>query len=685
MTKQKKLVNRELNWLAFNHRVLQEAADPSVPLIERLRFLGIFSNNMDEFFKVRVATVKRMIGLEKYAKDIIGEKPKKLLAKIQNRVIGLQEQFEVVYDAIRQELEKENIFLINEHQLNDGQRSFVENYFDEKVLPVLSPIMLNHVEQFPALADKSIYLAVRLTSSLPDITKEFALIEIPAQYVSRFLVLPPSGEKKYIILLDDVIRACLYKLFAIFHFDHVEAYTVKITRDAELDIDNDITKSFLEQISRSVSGRKKGEPVRFVYDNQIPDDLLHYLIRHLGLDDDDNIIPGGRYHNFKDFMAFPNLGDPHLEYSKTDPISHPEIKPGKSIINLVSRKDLLLYYPYQKYSHFIDLLREASMDPNVRVIKVCLYRIGQLSRVTNMLINAARNGKEVTVVMELRARFDERSNIYWSRELEEAGVKVIFGIPNLKVHAKIVQISRKENKKIVHYAVVSTGNFHDGNALVYSDLTLFTSDKRITHEVKKVFDFFENTFKRHTYKHLLVSPNFMRRRLISLIENEIVHAKQGRNAYIFLKINNIVDVDMIKKLYKASQSGVKIRLMVRGVCSLMPGVPGLSENIEGRAVIDKFLEHARIFIFCNNNRELFYISSADWMTRNLDHRVEVAAPIYDPELQRQILHYMDLHWKDNVKARIINAEQDNRYYTNKQPDKTRSQMKLYELLKENKL
>jgi polyphosphate kinase len=685
MAKQKKLINREMSWLAFNHRVLQEAADPTVPLIERLRFLGIFSNNMDEFFKVRVATVRRMIGLEKYAKEIIGEKPKKLLNRIQERVIDLQKQFEKIYYDILCGLEKENIFLINEKHLSPSHRVFVENYFDENVLPVLSPIMLNQLDQFPSLADKSIYLAVRLTRATTEGSREYALIEIPSQEVSRFLVLPPDEDKKYLMLLDDVIRACLPKLFAIFRYTHMEAYTIKITRDAELDIDNDISKSFLEQISKSVSGRKRGEPVRFVYDKHIPEDLLHYLSRHLGLDSDDNIIPGGRYHNFKDFIEFPNIGGKHLEYHRTPAVSHPDIRPGESLLHLLSKKDLILYFPYQKYAHFIDLLREASIDPEVKTIKVCLYRIGRVSRIANMLINAARNGKDVTVIMELRARFDEKSNIFWSREFEEVGIKVIFGIPNIKVHAKIVQISRKEGKKMMHYAVVSTGNFHDGNAAVYSDLTLFTSDKRISQEVKKVFEFFENTFKRNTYKHLLVSPNFMRRRLLKLIDHEIVNAKMGRPAYIFIKINNIVDTEMIRKLYKASQAGVKIRLMVRGICSLMPGIPGLSENIEIHAVIDKFLEHARVFVFCNNNKELFYISSADWMTRNLDHRVEVAAPIYDPHVKEQVMHYMNIHWYDNVKARIVSPEQDNKYLVDSQPEKIRSQMKVYELIKENKL
>ncbi|MGC9470618.1 MAG: polyphosphate kinase 1 [Bacteroidales bacterium] len=687
MSKTKKIINRELSWLAFNHRVLQEAADPGVPLIERLRFLGIFSNNMDEFFKVRVASVKRMIGHEKEARRIIGEKPRNLMNRIQQTVIGLQKVFDKTYLEIVGQLEKENIFLINETQLSDKHRNFVEEYFESVILPNISPIMLRNVQEFPPLTDKSIYLVVILKRQKKHAAQtEYALIELPTDMASRFLVLPPEKNRKFIMILDDVIRTGLPRIFSIFNFDHFEAYTIKLTRDAELDIDNDISKSFLELISSSVSDRKKGQPVRFVYDKNIPRNLLDYLIREMDLDEEDNLIPGGRYHNFKDYMEFPNTGRTALEYSPTPPLIHPELFPGQSILEVMAQKDILLYYPYQKFSHFIDLLREASMDPAVKTIKICVYRVARVSKVTNALINAARNGKEVTVIIELRARFDEKSNIYWARKLEEAGVRVIFGVPGLKVHSKILQISRREGKSIRHYALVSTGNFHEQNAGVYSDLTLLTSDLRISQEVKKVFDFFENTFKTYTYKHLLVSPMNMRRRLITLIDKEIQHTHAGKPAYIILKINNLVDAEMIKKLYKASQAGVKIKLLIRGICCLVPGLPGISENIEARAIIDKFLEHSRIFIFSNLGKEKFYISSADWMPRNLDHRVEVATPVYDPLLQQQIRNYIDIQWSDNVKNRIINDSQSNPYVVRRPGEnKIRAQIKLYEMIRDGSL
>ncbi len=683
----KKMINRELSWLAFNHRVLQEAGDPKVPLVERIRFLGIFSNNMDEFFKVRVASVKRMIDHEKLAKRIIGEKPRNLLNKIQQTVMRLQGIFDRTYADIVQQLAQEHIHLINEKQASAEQKRFIEQYFESGILPNISPIMLRNVEGFPSLTDKSIYLVIILRSSeKPDSDSEYALIELPTDQVSRFLVLPPNGDNKYIMILDDVVRVGLKRIFSIFHYDQFEAYTIKLTRDAELDIDNDISKSFLEIISSSVSDRKSGQPVRFVYDQHIPKNLLNYLVREIGLDEDDNLIPGGRYHNFKDYMEFPNIGGPELEYEPTPPVDHPDLKPGQSILEVVGKKDILLYYPYQKFSHFIDLLREASMDPAVRSIKICLYRVARVSKVTNALMNAARNGKEVTVVIELRARFDEKSNIYWSRKLEEVGVRVIFGVPGLKVHSKIVQITRKEGRGIRHYALVSSGNFHEQNANVYSDLTLISADPRISQEVKKVFDFFENTFKTYTFKHLLVSPLYMRRRLFALIEHEIHQAKAGKEAYITLKINNIVDAEIIKKLYKASQAGVKIRLLVRGICSLVPGLPGISDNIEARAIIDKYLEHSRIFVFCHSGREKFYISSADWMPRNLDHRVEVAAPIYDEKLQQQIRHYLETQWNDNVRNRIINEAQDNPYLSPEPgQEMIRSQMKLYQLISTGRL
>jgi polyphosphate kinase len=670
----KKYISRELSWLSFNHRVLQEAQDPSVPLIERIRFLGIFSNNLDEFFKVRVATIKRMIDFEE-GKKIEGEDPKKLMNAIQKQVIHLQNIFENTYQHILGLLESENIFIINEKELNPSQEIFVKKYFQEQVLPFLSPIMLHNVDEFPELRDKSIYLATKLTSTITNQPAEYALIEIPTAVLPRFITLPHESERVFIILLEDIIRYSLNEVFATFDYDNFEAWTIKLTRDAELDLDNDLTQSFLEKIQKGIKGRSKGQPVRFVFDNSLAKDLLEYITNMLNLDTSDTLIPGSRYHNFKDFMKFPGIGGAHLVYPKDAPIEHPFIKPHKSVLKLIAEKDLLLHVPFQGFNDFINLLREAAIDPYVQEIKITLYRVAQNSRVINALINAARNGKQVTAIIELQARFDEKSNIYWSGKLEDAGVKIVFGIPSLKVHSKLVLITRKEKGRNVYYTCVATGNFHEGNATVYTDLILMTADKRISNEVYKVFDFFENTYKSYQYSHLLVAPLNMRKKLYKHIDEEIKNATAGKPAYIILKINNMVDKDIINKLYQASSSGVKIKLIIRGTCSLLPGIPGLSENIEAISIVDKYLEHSRIFIFCNKGKELYYISSADWMPRNLDRRIEVAAPIYDKALQKEIRDIIDIQLKDNVKARILNSLQDNPYIPKKDNEpKFRSQI-----------
>jgi len=678
---QKQIINRELSWLSFNERVLQEAGDKNNPLIERLKFLGIFSNNLDEFFKVRVATIKRMADLQVDSKETLGVKPKKLLQQIQERVLQMQQNSQSIFKVILSELAKENIYIINETQLNEPQTEFVKQYFEEKVLPSLSPIMLSNLNGFPYLKDKSIYLATKLFNSGIKGDVDYALVEIPTAVIPRFLVLPSNGLKKCVILLDDVIRLNLKDVFTIFPYSSFEAYTIKLTRDAELDIDNDVTKSFLEKVSKGVSGRKKGQPVRFVYDETMPAQMLKYLTDLLDLDESDSLIPGARYHNFKDFMVFPNIGGSHLEYEPTPAVSHPEIVNEPSILKQVLKKDIMLHYPYQKFSHFINLLREAAIDPKVISVKITIYRAAANSKVINALINAARNGKKVVVVIELQARFDEKANIYWSRKLEEAGAKVLFGIPGLKVHSKLTLITSIIDKKKVNIGAISTGNFHEGNGNVYTDVALISSDKRIANEIEKLFDYFENTYKFYDFKHLLVSPLFMRRKLVKLIDNEIKNAKSGKEAYIILKINNLVDPDMIKKLYQANGHGVKIKLIIRGICSLIPGIPGLSENIEAISIVDKFLEHSRVFIFCNNKQEKYYISSADWMTRNLDTRIEVASPIYDPELQKLLKTVIEFALKDNVKARIIDMQHTNAYKRNENNESVRSQFEIYNFYK----
>ncbi len=656
-------INRELSWLTFNHAVLQEAADKNVPLVERFRFLGIFSNNLDEFFKVRVASVKRLSELKVDTSKLTHEKPKILLKQIQKKVLELQNLFDDIYHALLEELEKEGIFIINEKKLNKKQQEFVKDYFIEYLLPVISPIMLNNAKSFPPLKDKSIYLATKLSEDKPDGKFEYTLMELPRKNLPRFIQLPSEGNKKFIILLDDVIRSQMKYIFRKFPYTNFDSYTIKITRDAELDIDNDLTKGFLEKISKGVKGRKKGQPVRFVYDKKMDPDLMGFLKTQLKIDTDDNLIPGGRYHNFKDFMEFPNIGPKHLEYQKLKPLTHPAFSPEESILDMIDKKDILVYFPYHNFLHFVNLLREAAIDPTVTSIRITLYRVARVSKVINTLINASLNGKEVTVIIELQARFDEESNIYWSKKLEEAGAKVIFGIPGLKVHAKLLLIGRKIHKheKTRYTSCISTGNFHEGTARVYSDVSLFTAHKQITRDVRTIFNFIEFPYKPIQLNYLLLSPVFMRIGLVDLIDNEVENAKNGKKASIILKLNNLVDRKMISKLYLASQAGVQITLIIRGICSLIPEVPGLSDNIKATCIVGRFLEHSRIFIFENDGNELYYISSADWMTRNLDHRVEVVSPILNPDLQKELRHIIELHLSDNVKARIINDSQGNQY------------------------
>jgi len=601
--------------------------------------------------------------------------------KIQKKVLKLQNRFETAFHNILSELEKHNIFIINEKELNPKQEIFVRKYFKERIMPELSPIMLHNIAEFPYLKDKSIYLAIKLNYNGQDKDSEYALIEIPTDSLPRFIELSSESDRKFIILLEDIIRFALEDVFAIFEFDTCEAWTIKLTRDAELDMDNDVSQSFLEQISKGVMGRKTGQPVRFVFDNSIAKDLLDFIIKKIKLDEANNLIPGGRYHNFKDFMNFPDIGPKELIYERTTPVWHKLVEYNKSILAIMKQKDFMLHVPYQDFNIIIGLLQEASIDPKVREISLTIYRVADNSKVVNALMNACRNGKQVNVVIELQARFDEEANIYWSRKLEEVGANIFFGIPRLKVHAKLLNITRIEDRHLINYSCVSTGNFHEGTANVYSDLTLFTADPRITREVKKVFDFFANTYRNQSYRHLIVSPLYMRKKFYRLIDNEIQNAQKGKKAKIILKINNLVDKEIIYKLYQANNAGVDIILIIRGICSLIPGIPGMSENIKAISIVDKFLEHSRIIIFYNRGDELYFISSADWMGRNLDRRIEVACPVYDKEIQKEIKDMIEIQMRDNIKARIINEEQDNIYVTSEDPEEIRSQFKLYEYYK----
>jgi polyphosphate kinase len=675
------MINRDISWLSFNARVLQEAADKTLPIIERIKFLGIFSNNLDEFFRVRVGTYKRMINLGKNARYYIGENPAKVLQKIQSIVVTHQKEFDRIYAEILLELKQKNIFILDEKSLSKTQGSFVKNYFKEMVRPMLVPIMIQHTNKLPSLRDKSIYLAVKLSHKVKNKDSRYALIQVPDD-LPRFVQLPSSDKKEEtcIILLDDVIRFCLEDIFFVFNYDTYGAYTIKLTRDAELDIDSDLSKSITEKISKSLKQRKIGEPVRLVYDSQIPKDMLDFLTKSMKIDKNQALLPGGRYHNFKDFMQFPKVGVSELVNTPLPILEHPKLKGNKSMFEVLKKGDILLTFPYQSFDHIIDFLREAAIDPAVTSIKITLYRAARNSKIINALVNALQNGKAVTAVVELQARFDEQANLNLANKLQDEGATLIYGVPGLKVHSKVIYISRKEGTKTVSYAHIGTGNFNESTAKVYSDFSLFTSDIRITSEVEKVFHFFKNNYKTGTYKSLLVAPFFMRNRILKLIQNEIKNAKAKKPALIQLKLNSLTDEELIKKLYAASNAGVKIQLIIRGICSLVAGVKGMSENIEAISLVDTYLEHARSMLFHNNGNELVYISSADWMIRNLDFRTEVACPIYDVSLKNEIKKIFDIQWNGSTKVRILNEKQDNPYRQAPDGIKKRAQLEIYKYL-----
>ena len=677
--------DRELSWLAFNGRVLQEAEDPSVPLLTRLKFLGIFSNNLDEFFRVRVASLKRIVSVNKEAKIALGFSPKKILKQIHQTVMEQTKKFEDTYEDILKELAKHQVFMVNEKQLRPEQGVKVKAYFHNKVRPNLVPLMIKHIEDFPDLKDGSIYLAIHLSRSDKPEDITYALIEVPSPKISRFLVLEKGQHQTYVVLLDDIIRYCLSDIFNIFGYDQCSAYTIKITKDMETDLDNDVSKSFLELMSIAVKKRKHGRPVRFIHDEEIPEDLLHFITAKMNVGEDDNIIPAGRYHNFKDFMDFPVLGPPELSNTPLPPLPHIDIDPKKSLFTLLKQKDIMLHFPYQSFHPVIDFLREAAIDPKVTFIKATIYRIAKQSNIVNALINARQNGKEVTVVIELQARFDEEANIEWAKALQEEGINVVHGQPGRKIHSKLLLVGRNEEKengeeKTVLYANISTGNFHEGTAKVYGDHSLLTAHKGITKDVKKVFELVEQQ-KLTVFKHLLVSPFYMRQQIFNLIDEEIINAQNGKEAYIIAKMNSLNEEDTINKLYQASQAGVKIKLIVRGICSLVPGIEGISENIEAISIVDKFLEHARTFIFCNGGKEKYYIGSADWLERNLHRRIEVACPIYDKAIRQELKDMLEMQLKDNTKARLHSVKHDNVYKKNDAPP-FRSQNATYAYFKE---
>lgn len=656
------LINRELSWLSFNARVLQEAENKNVPLLERLKFLAIFSSNLDEFFRVRVASNHRLYLYQVKTKSKEVKKTEALLKKIQQITVDWQETFNNIYEhQIKAELAAENIYIVNETQLSISQAAAIKQFYRKEVLSNIFPVILDHLRVFPFLRDKSIYLAVKMSHSSGQLRTKYALIEVPSEVINRFYILPKTDENTYIILLDDVIRISLPEIFSSLDYDTFEAYTIKLTRDAELEIDNDVSESLISRISNSLKARYKGKPVRFIYDENMPEDLLAFIIKKNNFAAD-SMIPGGRYHNFKDFMDFPSVGPESFKYQPTEPIAIKAFKKVRSLFEAIKEQDLLLHHPYHSFDYVIRLLREAAIDPSVYAIKITLYRVAKHSNVVNALINAVKNGKDVTVVIELQARFDEESNLYWTNRLQEAGATVVLGVPDYKIHAKLCVIFRKENNKTVHYLHMSTGNYNGRTSRLYSDSALLTCDPRLTKDAVKVFSFIKNFPKiQYRFNNLLVTPYYMKMEFLKLIDIEIRNAKKKKEAFIYAKMNSLVDEMMINKLYEASNAGVQIRLIIRGICCLNPGVIGQSENIKVISILDKYLEHARYFFFANDKKLKVFMSSADWMSRNLDRRIETAFPILDKNLQQQLLDIFNIQWSDNTRARIINSEQNNQY------------------------
>jgi polyphosphate kinase len=677
-----KIIIRDISWLSFNSRVLQEAADDTVPLRERIRFLGIFSNNLDEFFRVRVAALNRMIALGQKSKMHLEINPQLILDEIQEKVLEQQKEFERIWNEILRELKKEKIFLITEQKLNRIQQKFVLAYFNEEIRSNIVPLMMESIRAFPTLSDKSIYLACTLSKKDKSIPQKFALVSVPARRLPRFIILPSKQNEKHIILLEDIIRFCLPHIFSFFGYDSFSSAIIKVTRDAEIDIDNDVSTSLIQKIEKGLKNRKKGKTVRFVYDKDIDASLLAYLVKRLGLTNKDNLIPGGRIHNFKDFMDFPESVFIKKNPRKK-PFVHPALKNVKRTADVILQKDVLLNFPYHSFDTVIDLLREAAIDPEVVSIKITCYRLAPRSKIINALTNAVRNGKQVTVVLELRARFDEEANLEWKDLLEEAGIKVLIGVPNLKVHAKICLIKKVVANRIIHYGFVSTGNINESTAKIYGDHCLLTADKNIMADVNRIFHYLELPKMRPHFlkacKTLLVTPVAMRKQLLQLIQKEITAAKKRKPAAITLKLNSLSDELLIAKLYEAARAGVTVNMIVRGIFCMLTQNSKFKE-VYAISIVDEYLEHARVMIFNNGGKEKVFISSADWMLRNLDHRIEAACPIFDKTIQQELKDIMQIQLNDNMKARILDNELANQYVNPRNTKKVRSQLETYNYL-----
>ncbi|WP_367866347.1 polyphosphate kinase 1 [Pedobacter sp. WC2423] len=681
MTKKKvPFLNRELSWLYFNERVLQEATDETVPLIERIKFLSIFSSNLEEFYRVRVATLTRLSNLNDKAKELLGFNPKKVLNEIKNIVVKQERKFEQLFQAtLINELAQNRIFILNDTQLNVARGEFVKEHFRDKILSNLVPIMIDMEKPFPELRDRYLYFFVRLKKKTGRKDEKYALIELPPD-LPRFLVLPETNGLKFIILAEDIIKYCLDDIFYVFRYDEMDAYSIQLTRDAELDIDKNVSDKFIDELKTSLDKRKKGKPMRLLYDTEMPFDMLGVLVAKMKIEAE-SLIPGNRYHKFGDFIRFPNVGDKSLEYPANVPLKVFGLHRTQSIFNKLAERDYLVNLPYQSYDYIILFLREAAIDPKVTAINITLYRLAENSRVINALINAAKNGKKVNCLVELKARFDERANIFWTNRLEEEGVHVNYGLTDYKVHSKICLVTRIEKGRPVYYANLATGNFNEKTAKLYCDHSIFTAKKEITHDLIKLFAALNKRTVATGFKYLIVSPLESRTKFYTLIDREIKIAKSGKPAYLIFKVNSLADEGIVEKLYDASNAGVKIKLIVRGICCLVPGVKDFSENITVISIIDKFLEHARVFIFGNNGKEEMFLSSGDLMSRNFEHRVEVGFPVLDEDVKQEIRDIIDFQLQDNVKARDITRLNNNKYHKNRLSTKVRAQVQTYNYLK----
>ncbi len=683
----RKVIVRDISWLSFNARVLQEAADTRVPLRERIKFLGIFSNNMDEFFRVRVATLKRMIALRAKGTKAklnmhLEDSPEKILEDIQSVVVQQQTEFSRIWEEIVAGLRQEKIFLVTERQLTKEQRQFVQHYFEEEVRPNIIPLMIESIPEFLYLRDKSIFLGVVMSSRDGVQKQKYSVIEVPSKALGRFIQLPsPFSEEKYIILLEDVVRFNLPSIFSYFGYNKFESWIFKVTKDAEIDMDSDISTSLIQKIEKGLKNRRKGKPVRFVYDKEMNKGLLEYLMRRMNLSKKDNLFPGDRIHNFRHFMDFPDVFAKKGQRKK--PFVHPQLQGTSRVTDVVLEKDVLLAFPYHSFNGVIDMLREAAMDPQVTTIKITAYRLAANSKVINALINAVRNGKQVIVVLEVRARFDEEANLEWKEKLEEEGVKVLLGIPNMKVHAKLCLIKKRVNNHTTHYGFVSTGNLNEKTSIIYGDFCLLTSDRNIMADVNKLFLYLENPAEKQDLlkacKTLIPCPTSLRKELLKMIQKESRLAAKGKPAGILLKMNSLSDEELIEALNEAAKAGVVIQLIIRGIFCLFTESKKFATPIQAISIIDEYLEHARVFIFNNGGNEKVFISSADWMVRNLDHRVEATCPIFDEDIKKVLKTILTIQLNDNAKARILNNELSNAYVRT-QGKRIRSQIETYQYL-----